>query len=161
MSELSPDRAVTPSLVAGFSAAGQELVEIVAERTGRSPSGERPPTLRHLVVAASVNASMVVGTAVEIAAEFEAWGEAGAVDGFNVLSAVQPAQFDAFALGVIPELQRRGVFPTEYEGETLREHLGLGRPDNVHVTRDDVSFRPVTGRDGVGLRAVERAPRHP
>ena len=55
---------VAPSLVARFSPAGQELVEIVAERTGRSPSGERPPTLRHLVVAASVNASMVVGTAV-------------------------------------------------------------------------------------------------
>ncbi|KRE22327.1 NtaA/DmoA family FMN-dependent monooxygenase [Agromyces sp. Soil535] len=133
VSKLSPDRAVTPALVAGFSAAGQELVEIVAERTGRSPSGERPPTLRHLVVAASVNASMVVGTAVEIAAEFEAWGEAGAVDGFNVLSAVQPAQFEAFARGVVPELQRRGVFPTEYEGETLREHLGLDRPENVHV----------------------------
>ena len=161
VSELSPDRAVTPSLLAGFSPAGQELVEIVAERTGRSPSGERPPTLRHLVVAASVNASMVVGTAVEIAAEFEAWGDAGAVDGFNVLSAVQPAQFDAFALGVVPELQRRGVFPTEYEGETLRDHLGLGRPDNVHVTRDDAWLRPVTGRDGVGLGAVERAPRHP
>jgi FMN-dependent oxidoreductase (nitrilotriacetate monooxygenase family) len=133
VSELSPDRAVTPALVAGFSPAGQELVEIVAERTGRSPSGERPPTLRHLVVAASVNASMVVGTAVEIAAEFEAWGEAGAVDGFNVLSAVQPAQFEAFARGVVPELQRRGVFPTEYEGETLREHLGLDHPENVHV----------------------------
>ncbi|HET8778852.1 MAG TPA: NtaA/DmoA family FMN-dependent monooxygenase [Agromyces sp.] len=133
VSALSPDRAVTPSLVASFSAAGQELVEIVAERTGRSPSGERPPTLRHLVVAASVNASMVVGSAVEVAAEFEAWGEVGAVDGFNVLSAVQPAQFEAFARGVVPELQRRGVFPTEYEGETLRDHLGLGRPENVHV----------------------------
>ena len=120
-------------MVSSFGAAGQELVEIVAERTGRSPWGERPPTLRHLVVAASVNASMIVGTAVEIAAEFEAWGEAGAVDGFNVLSAVQPAQFEAFALGVVPELQRRGIFPTEYEGETLRDHLGLGRPDNVHV----------------------------
>lgn len=130
---LSPDRAVTPSLVAGFSAAGQELVEIVAERTGRSPRGERPPTLRHLVVAASVAASMIVGTAEEIAAEFEAWGDAGAIDGFNVLSAVQPAQFEAFALGVVPELQRRGVFPTEYEGETLREHLGLGRPESVHT----------------------------
>lgn len=134
VAELSPDRAVTPSLVSSFSPAGQELVEIVVERTGRNPSGERPPTLRHLVVAASVNASMVVGTAVEIAAEFEAWGEAGAVDGFNVLSAVQPAQFEAFARGVVPELQRRGVFPTEYEGETLREHLGLGRPENVHVS---------------------------
>ena len=133
VSGLSPDRAVTPSLVASFSAAGQELVEIVAERTGRSPSGERPSTLRHLVVAASVNASMVVGSAIEVAAEFEAWGEAGAVDGFNVLSAVQPAQFEAFARGVVPELQRRGVFPTTYEGETLRDHLGLGRPENVHL----------------------------
>lgn len=161
VSQLSPDRAVTPALVAGFSAAGQELVEIVAERTGRNPAGERPPTLRHLVVAASVNASMVVGTAVEIAAEFEAWGDAGAVDGFNVLSAVQPAQFEAFALGVVPELQRRGVFPTEYEGETLRDHLGLNRPANVHVTRDDAPFRPVTGRDGAGHRPVERARRHP
>lgn len=133
VSELSPDRSVTPALVGRFSAAGQELVEIVAERTGRLPSGDRPPTLRHLVVAASVTASMVVGSADEIAAEFEAWADAGAVDGFNVLSAVQPAQFEAFAFGVVPELQRRGVFPTAYEGETLRDHLGLGRPENVHV----------------------------
>ena len=134
LSGLSPDRAVTPSLLAGFSAVGQELVEIVAERTGRSPSGERPPTLRHLVVAASVNASMIVGTPVDVANEFEAWGDAGAVDGFNVLSAVQPAQFEAFALEVAPELQRRGILPTEYEGTTLREHLRLDRPENVHVT---------------------------
>ncbi|MDQ0573948.1 NtaA/DmoA family FMN-dependent monooxygenase [Agromyces albus] len=145
----SPDRAVTPSLIAGFSAAGQELVEIVGERTGRTPLGERPPTLRHLVVAASVNASMIVGTAVEIAAEFEAWGDAGAVDGFNVLSAVQPAQFEAFALGVVPELQRRGVFPTEYEGETLRDHLGLERSASVHVTPGDPVFPSVSRRDGV------------
>jgi FMN-dependent oxidoreductase (nitrilotriacetate monooxygenase family) len=134
VSGLSPDRAVTPSLVAEFSAVGQELVEIVAERTGRSPWGERPPTLRHLVVAASVNASIVVGTADEIATEFEAWGDAGAVDGFNVLSAVQPAQFEAFARGVVPELQRRGVVPREYEGTTLRDHLGLDRPETVHLT---------------------------
>ncbi|GAA1807614.1 NtaA/DmoA family FMN-dependent monooxygenase [Agromyces neolithicus] len=137
LSGVSPDRAVTPGLVAEFSAVGQQLVEIVAERTGRSPNGERPPTLRHLVVAASVNASVIVGTAHDIATEFEAWADAGAVDGFNVLSAVQPAQFDAFALGVVPELQRRGVFPTEYEGETLRDSLGLERPDNVHVARSE------------------------
>jgi len=130
---LSPDRAVTPALASSFSDAGQLLVEIVAERTGRAPSGDRPPTLRHLVVAASVNASIVVGTAAEIAAEFAGWGESGAVDGFNVLSAVQPAQFEAFALGVVPELQRLGVFPDEYEGETLRDHLGLERPANVHT----------------------------
>ena len=161
VSGLSPDRAVTPPLLAEFSAPGQELVEIVAERTGRSPNGERPPTLRHLVVAASVNASMIVGTADDIATEFEAWGDAGAVDGFNVLSAVQPAQFEAFAFEVVPELQRRGILPTEYEGETLREHLGLGRPENVHVTPDDAGFPPVSRRDGIGRSALEGAPRHP
>ncbi|WP_022891386.1 NtaA/DmoA family FMN-dependent monooxygenase [Agromyces subbeticus] len=161
LSGLSPDRAVTPSLVAAFSAPGQELVEIVAERTGRNPGGDRPPTLRHLVVAASVNASMIVGTADDVAAEFEAWGEAGAVDGFNVLSAVQPQQFEAFALQVVPELQRRGVFPTEYEGETLREHLGLGRPGNVHVSPGDVSLQGISPRDRAGRSAVETAPRHP
>ena len=81
-----------------------------------------------------MNASVIVGTASDIATEFEAWGDAGAVDGFNVLSAIQPAQFDAFARSAwCPELQRRGVFPTEYEGETLRDSLGLARPDNVHV----------------------------
>ena len=69
----------------------------------------------------------------QIAAQFAAWGDAGAVDGVNVLSAVQPAQFEAFALGVVPELQRLGVFPLEYEGETLRDHLGLERPANVHT----------------------------
>jgi len=53
------------------------------------------------------------------------------------------------------------VFPTEYEGSTLRDHLGLRRPENVHVTPGDVRLQPVTGRDGVGHRPVERASRHP
>ncbi|MFF2370698.1 NtaA/DmoA family FMN-dependent monooxygenase [Agromyces sp. NPDC058110] len=126
----SPDLAVTPAIAEQFGAAGQQLVEIVAERTGRTPGGTRPPTLRHLVVAAAVNAPIIVGTAADIAGEFETWGEAGAVDGFNVLSAVQPAQFEAFTSLVAPELVRRGVLPPAYEGETLREHLGLARPES-------------------------------
>jgi len=70
-----------------------------------------------------------------------------------VLSATQPAQFDAFATQVVPELQRLGVFPDEYEGTTLREHLGLGRPGNVHVSPHDARFPPVFGR-----RHATRAP---
>ncbi|WP_157429128.1 NtaA/DmoA family FMN-dependent monooxygenase, partial [Agromyces salentinus] len=149
VSHRSPDAGVTTAVVAGFSAVGQELVEIVAERTGRSPSGDRPPTLRHLVVAASVNASMIVGTAEDIASEFEAWSDAGAVDGFNVLAATHPAQFEAFALGVAPELQRRGLLATEYEGTTLREHLGLARPDNVHARAHEVAAHAGSLRPGV------------
>ncbi|UOE43876.1 NtaA/DmoA family FMN-dependent monooxygenase [Agromyces larvae] len=143
---LTPDRAVTADLVAAFTPVGEELVEIVAERTGRLVGGERPPTLRHLVAAASVNASMVVGSAAEIAAEFAGWAEAEAVDGFNVLSATQPAQFEAFATGVVPELRRLGVFPepadeaSDARPITLRERLGLARPENVHAAARDRGF---------------------
>ncbi|QTX03665.1 NtaA/DmoA family FMN-dependent monooxygenase [Agromyces archimandritae] len=130
---LGPDREISPRLAADFGAAGQALIELVAARTGRRPGGPNPPRIRHLVVQQAVPASMIVGTATDIADEFEAWADAGAVDGFNVLSAVQPAQFEAFALGVVPELQRRGVFPRAYETDTLRGHLGLARPANVHA----------------------------
>lgn len=129
---VAPDDHLSPGLVAAFSPLGQELVALVAERTGRTVGGERPPTFRHLVVTATVHASMIVGTAAEVAEEFAAWAEAGAVDGFNVLSATQPDQFEAFATGVVPELQRLGVFPRAYEGTTLRDLLGLERPANVH-----------------------------
>lgn len=143
---LDPDREITRALAADFGEAGQALLELVAARTGRRIGGESPPRIRHLVVQAAVPASMIVGTARDIADEFEEWGEAGAVDGFNVLSAVQPAQFEAFALGVAPELRRRGILPEQYEGTTLREHLGLAKPANVHLG-DAVlpaPFRPMT-----------------
>lgn len=146
VARLGPRHPVTPDLVSLFGDVGQRLVELVAERTGRHPGGENPPTLRHLVVTASLTATIVVGSAEEIAAEFADWGEAGAVDGFNVLSAVNPGQFEAFTTLVVPELQRLGVFPTEYEGVTLRDHLGLGRPKNVHTTRHDPRFPPVFER---------------
>lgn len=136
----APDDPVSPGVAAAFSPLGLELAALVAERTGRDVGGERPPTFRHLAVTASVRASMIVGTAADIATEFTAWAEAGAVDGFNVLTATQPAQFEAFARGVVPELRRRGVFPSAYEGETLRDLLGLERPANVHV-----ASRPVLG----------------
>ena len=41
-----------------------------------------------------------------------------------------PAGLDDFVDKVVPELQRRGIFRTEYEGTTLRENLGLPRPKN-------------------------------
>ncbi len=75
----------------------------------------------------------MVGTAVEIADQMEAWVETGASDGFNVMFPTVPAGLDAFVEGVVPELQRRGVFRREYDGTTLREHLGLPRPESRYL----------------------------
>jgi N-acetyl-S-(2-succino)cysteine monooxygenase len=75
----------------------------------------------------------VTGTAVQIADEMEAWFRGRAVDGFLVQPPVLPVGLDDFVEQVIPELQNRGLFRTEYEGATLRENLGLPRPVNQHV----------------------------
>jgi len=56
------------------------------------------------------------------------WFEAGAADGFNITPTVLPEGIDDFVALVVPELQRRGLFRSEYEGRTLRENLGLRRP---------------------------------
>ncbi|RVD42372.1 LLM class flavin-dependent oxidoreductase [Mesorhizobium sp. M4A.F.Ca.ET.020.02.1.1] len=62
------------------------------------------------------------------AGELQARFEGGAADGFNVMPSWFPGELDAFCALVVPELQRRGLFRTEYEGRTLREHLGLKGP---------------------------------
>lgn len=72
----------------------------------------------------------LVGTPVQIADQLQAWFEQGAADGFNVLVPHLPGGLEDFADHVVPELQRRGLFRTEYEGTTLRENLGLERPAN-------------------------------
>ncbi|MGC1330578.1 LLM class flavin-dependent oxidoreductase [Pseudomonas sp.] len=72
----------------------------------------------------------LIGTAVQIVDQLQEWFEQGAADGFNVLVPHLPGGLEDFADYVVPELQRRGLFRTEYEGTTLRENLGLERPAN-------------------------------
>jgi alkanesulfonate monooxygenase len=71
-----------------------------------------------------------VGTPASIADGMEEWLETRACDGFNVMFPTVPAGLDEFVDMVVPELQRRGLFRKDYEGTTLREHLGLPRPAN-------------------------------
>jgi alkanesulfonate monooxygenase len=75
----------------------------------------------------------VMGTAVEIADEMERWFLNHAVDGFLVQPPTLPGELDEFIALVIPELQNRGLFRTEYEGATLRENLGLQRPPSRYA----------------------------
>jgi alkanesulfonate monooxygenase len=72
----------------------------------------------------------MIGTPKTIADEMEEWIETDASDGFTIMFPYLPGGLDDFVNGVIPELQRRGLFRREYEGTTLRENLGLPRPGN-------------------------------
>lgn len=71
-----------------------------------------------------------VGTAQSIADEMQQWLESEGSDGFNIMFPWLPGGLDDFVAKVIPELQGRGLFRREYEGRTLRENLGLARPEN-------------------------------
>lgn len=70
----------------------------------------------------------ILGTPEQIADQFEEWFVARAADGFIVQPSYLPGSLDEFAELVIPVLQERGLFRTDYEGATLRDHLGLARP---------------------------------
>jgi FMN-dependent oxidoreductase (nitrilotriacetate monooxygenase family) len=90
-------------------------------------------TLRQLLgyLAGARGHYVTAGTPEQIADFIVDWFEDGAADGFNIMPPLLPAQLDAFSTEVIPILQRRGLFRTEYEGTTLREHYGLPLPTSV------------------------------
>jgi len=69
----------------------------------------------------------IVGSPSQIADQLEQWFVEGAADGFNIMPPVLPRDIDDFVELVVPELQRRGLFRTAYEGKTLRQNLGLER----------------------------------
>ncbi len=72
----------------------------------------------------------MVGTPASIADTMEEWLLTEGSDGFTIQFPYLPAGLDDFVDKVVPELQRRGIFRREYEGATLRENLGLPRPEN-------------------------------
>ncbi len=75
----------------------------------------------------------LVGTPEQVVDQLQNWFENEAADGFNILPPTTPAGLNDFVEFIVPELQRRGLFRTEYEGKTLRENLGLKRPENQYV----------------------------
>ena len=73
---------------------------------------------------------VVIGTPVEVADALETWYRGGAADGFNIMPLTMPRGLEDIVEMLIPELQRRKLFRTEYEGKTLRENLELPIPEN-------------------------------
>jgi alkanesulfonate monooxygenase SsuD/methylene tetrahydromethanopterin reductase-like flavin-dependent oxidoreductase (luciferase family) len=102
-------------------------------------------TVRQLAqIAGSFSGLTFVGAPAAIADEMEQWLFEEGCDGFNIMFPYVPEGLEDFVDKVVPELQRRGLFQREYEGKTLRENLGLPRPENQFFTslNDRSSARP-------------------
>ncbi|WP_421999640.1 LLM class flavin-dependent oxidoreductase [Reyranella sp.] len=118
---LRPEDFPDPGTVQAARSRTEVIVGLVKRET---------PTLRQLLayLAGARGHYTTAGTPEQIADLIADWFADGAADGFNLMPPVLPSMLDAFIAEVIPLLQRRGLFRTAYEGETLRDHFGLERP---------------------------------
>ncbi|MCQ9425744.1 LLM class flavin-dependent oxidoreductase [Pseudomonas sp. LJDD11] len=92
------------------------------------------PTVRELFNKLTAGGHRIlIGTAQSIADDLQSWFEADAADGFNVMFSGLHQGIEGFAKEVVPELQRRRLFRTEYQGQTLRDNLGLPYIRNRHT----------------------------
>jgi alkanesulfonate monooxygenase len=127
-SKLDPDAPLPDIPESNQSKSGRERAIRLARRDGL--------TVRQLAQRMGGYAGLaMVGTPRSIADEMEAWLAAEASDGFTIMFPYLPGGLQDFCEGVVPELQRRGLFRTTYTGATLRDHLGLPRPDNRFFAR--------------------------
>jgi FMN-dependent oxidoreductase (nitrilotriacetate monooxygenase family) len=104
-------------------------------------------TIRELYerYAGSRGSYSVVGTPAYIADQMEEWLATDATDGFIIQASYLPGGFDDFVNLVIPELQRRGLFRTDYTGRSLRHHLGLQRPQNRYTRKSELPLSECRG----------------
>jgi len=73
------------------------------------------------------------GTPEQVADALQDWFFAGAADGFNIMPPVLPSGLEVFVDRVVPILQQRGLYRTEYTASTLRGHYGLARPESQYA----------------------------
>lgn len=124
-----------------------EIPQSNASQSGRDATvklaREKNLTVRQLAqIAGSHSGLQFVGSATDIADTMQQWLETEASDGFTVQFPTVPEGLDDFVNLLVPELQRRGIFRREYEGTTLREHLGLKRPENRFFQNHCMAGRP-------------------
>lgn len=101
---------------------------------------EKGLTLRQVALQSATPRGGFIGTPEQVADKIQAWFEAGAADGFMITAAV-PNGLEDFVDQVVPILQERGLYRTEYESDTLRGNLGLPVPENRYSKGKAVAAR--------------------
>jgi alkanesulfonate monooxygenase SsuD/methylene tetrahydromethanopterin reductase-like flavin-dependent oxidoreductase (luciferase family) len=127
-----------------YDFAKHDLDDVVSEEMMAASSGirglalgvrqhlGREVTVRDLAAhrATLLQGPRFVGTATAVADQMEEWFNSGGCDGFVLAATHLPGAFEEFVRMVVPVLQQRGLFRRDYTGTTLREHLGIGRPQS-------------------------------
>jgi len=112
-------------------------------------SGKANPTVRDFLAHSGRGTlrelPTFVGTPAKIADQMEEWFAGGACDGFVIAATHVPGTYTDFVRHVVPELQRRGLFQRDYQGDTLRANLGLPRPQRGHLLRREQSKAEALG----------------
>ncbi|MHA7279829.1 NtaA/DmoA family FMN-dependent monooxygenase [Arthrobacter sp. MDT2-2] len=109
---------------------GAKAVELTAQ--WRQEAAEKGQTILQFVRAKAARSdASFVGSYSEVADTLADYARVGAVDGFNISPWLIPTGLDDIVNHLVPELQERGVYPTQYRGTTLRENLGLAVPDRA------------------------------
>ena len=127
LKQFDPDGPLPPLPPSNAAKARQAMLVELATRenlTIRQLARRFTFSLGHLVF---------VGTPTEMADMMQQWFEARAADGFTMLSPYYPGPIEEVAAEVVPELQARGLFRTQYEGPTLRENLGVPRRNSRYA----------------------------
>ncbi len=114
-----------------------EAVDDVGTRSGQmlDLAKREKWTLRQLYqhFAAARGHMLLIGTPEMVVDTMQEWFENGACDGFNIIPSMFPDEFESFVDLVVPELQARGLYRTEYEGTTLRDRLELPVPESQYA----------------------------
>ena len=123
--QLSPEDFPDPETVEAARSRTEVIINIVRREK---------PTLRQLLakLAGARGHHTFTGTPEQVADLMEDWFNDRAADGFNLMPPILPRMLDVFIEEVVPILQKRGIFRTEYEGSTLRSHYGLHEPGSQY-----------------------------
>ena len=113
------------SATRGAARDGKDPIAIAKE--WRALAVAKNLSLRQVAIETSARSGFV-GTPGQVADELARWVRAGATDGFNISPYIVPGGLDEVVDWLVPELQERGVYRTEYTSTTLRGHLGLRAP---------------------------------